>query len=239
MTSKAANTSKAEWKVVGAPVDPEATDRLFFDEQQWATVEAATARIIPTDEDPGAKEACAVRFIDRYLSGDYIFASADGSGFLKLAGKAAEAWAERIATMQETYRRGIGELDAISSRLYGSPFLELTEPQQDAVLIELSGAPMPEPVRLGKVGPASTFLQGLSDDGMNFFNALVLHTRQGFYGDPVYGGNKDRVGWKVIGFPGPESLADTNTCAYDLRDYYPNQGKVDWPSLVPYLRGEG
>ena len=33
-----------------------------------------------------------------------------------------------------------------------------------------------------------------------------MHTRQGFYADPIYGGNRDRVGWRVIGFPGPASL---------------------------------
>ena len=33
-----------------------------------------------------------------------------------------------------------------------------------------------------------------------------MHTRQGFYADPIYGGNRDRVGWQVIGFPGPASL---------------------------------
>ena len=41
---------------------------------------------------------------------------------------------------------------------------------------------------------------------LDFFPLLALHTRQGFYADPIYGGNKDRVGWKLIGFEGPESL---------------------------------
>jgi gluconate 2-dehydrogenase gamma chain len=230
-------TSKSEWAVVGAPVDQDSEERLFFDEHQWATVEAATARIIPTDQDPGAREARAVRFIDRYLSGtDYVFAAADGSGFLRLEGLPAAAWRERIDAMQDVYRRGIAELDAIAARIFGSPFRELDDEQQDAVLVDLSGAPKPEPVRLGKGRPASTFLQGVSDDGMGFFDALVLHTRQGYYGDPAYGGNKDRVGWKAIGFPGPESLADTNTCAYGVREHFCLD--YDWADLIPNLRSE-
>jgi len=36
-----------------------------------------------------------------------------------------------------------------------------------------------------------------------FFSLLLEHTMQGFYGDPRHGGNRDRVGWKLIGFPGP------------------------------------
>jgi gluconate 2-dehydrogenase gamma chain len=229
-------TSKSEWTVGGTPIDQDSEERVFFDEHEWATVDAATARIIPTDEDPGAREARAVRFIDRYLSGDYVFASADGSGFLQLEGLPAAAWRERIDAMQQVYRRGIVELDATAVRSFGAPFRELGDEQQDAVLVELSGAPKPEPVNLGKGRPASTFLQGVSDDGMGFFDALVLHTRQGYYGDPAYGGNKDRVGWKTIGFPGPESLADTNSCAYSLREYF--YLDHDWADLIPYLRSE-
>jgi gluconate 2-dehydrogenase gamma chain len=36
-----------------------------------------------------------------------------------------------------------------------------------------------------------------------FFSLLVEHAMQGFYGDPRHGGNRDRVSWKMIGFPGP------------------------------------
>ena len=40
------------------------------------------ARIIPTDDPPGAREAGTVDFLDRYLAGiDNIYAKPDGSGF--------------------------------------------------------------------------------------------------------------------------------------------------------------
>jgi hypothetical protein len=52
----------------------------FFDAHQRTTIEAAMARIIPTDDRPGA-----IGFLDRYLSGiDFIYAKPDGSGFEKL-----------------------------------------------------------------------------------------------------------------------------------------------------------
>lgn len=79
----------------------------------------------------------------------------------------------------------------------------------------------------------STFLQGVFDQGLPFFDALCLHTRQGFYCDPVYGGNRDQVGWKVIGFPGPKSLKDTMDGAYDTHAYF--EPEYDWEDLVPYL----
>ena len=45
------------------------------------------ARIIPTDDTPGAREAGTIDFVDRYLSGiGFIYAKPDGSGFEELAG---------------------------------------------------------------------------------------------------------------------------------------------------------
>jgi gluconate 2-dehydrogenase gamma chain len=49
---------------------------------------------------------------------------------------------------------------------------------------------------------------------------LALHTRQGFYADPIYGGNHDRVGWDVIGFPGPSSLAEVHSGRYSTLEYF-------------------
>ncbi|WP_422750544.1 gluconate 2-dehydrogenase subunit 3 family protein [Micromonospora sp. WMMD1219] len=228
-------TLKADWEIVGSPIDPDSNERLFFTAHEWATIEAATARIIPTDHDPGAREARAVVFIDRYLSGiDYVFAAADGSGFLKLTGKFAEAWRARMWDMQQTYRQGIRDLDEVARQSHDADFKDLAEEQQDAVLETFSGAPKPSKVTLGTTEPVTTFLQGTFDEGMSFFPALCLHTKQGFYCDPVYGGNKDHIGWKVIGFVGPKSLKDTMDGTYDTTPYF-MEGDYSWQDLVPHL----
>ena len=84
----------------------------FFDTRQRATIEAAMARIIPTDDRPGAREAGTIEFLDRYLSGlDFIYAKPDGSGFEKLEGKRAEAWKQRIEIIRAKYVAAIKELD--------------------------------------------------------------------------------------------------------------------------------
>ena len=229
---------KAAWVTVGEPVDPDSEDHLFFTDHEWATVEAAASRIIPTDEDPGAREARVVVFIDRYLSGiDYIFASADGTGFLQITGVHAQAWRARMADMQRTYRQGLRELDATARRVCDSPFVELSADDQDAVLEVFSGAPKPGRVTLGTSEAVTTFLQGTFDEGMAFFPALCLHTRQGFYCDPVYGGNKERMGWRVIGFPGPASLKDTMDGTYSTLEYFDQEW--DWTQLIPYLEESG
>jgi gluconate 2-dehydrogenase gamma chain len=229
-------TSKADWPIAGAPVDPDDETRRFFTEHEWETIDAATARIIPTDHEPGAREARVVRFIDRYLSGiDYIYAAADGSGFLQMSGKLADAWRARIADMQRTYRDGIRALDALARQHHGAPFKDLADEQQDAVLEHLSGAPKPAPVSFGRGQQVRSFLQGTFDEGLEFFAALALHTRQGFYADPVYGGNKGHVGWQVIGFPGPKTLKETNDLTYSLEEHFVSD--YDWRELVPELRG--
>jgi gluconate 2-dehydrogenase gamma chain len=227
-------TLKANWEVVGSPIDPDSDERLFFTDHEWETVEAATARIIPTDGDPGAKEARVVVFIDRYLSGiGYIFAAADGSGFLKLTGKFADAWRSRMYDMQRTYREGLRHLDTIANEEAGQDFKALAEQDQDRVLEIVSGGPKPTRVTLGVSDSVGTFLQGVFDQGLPFFDALCLHTCQGFYCDPVYGGNRDQVGWKMIGFPGPKSLKDTMDGTYDTHAYF--EPEYDWNDLIPHL----
>lgn len=229
-------TLKSDWETVGAPVDPDSQERLFFTDHEWATVEAATSRIMPTDHDPGAREARVVVFIDRYLSGiDYIYAAADGSGFLKLSGKYADAWRARMDDMQQVYRQGLRDLDSLSQTASGKDFADLSEDEADHVLELLSGSPKPGQVTLGTKEPVTTFLQGSFDEGLDFFSALCLHTRQGFYCDPVYGGNKEQIGWNVIGFPGPKSLKDTMDGTYDTHPYF-FQGEYDWEDLIPHLK---
>jgi gluconate 2-dehydrogenase gamma chain len=36
-----------------------------------------------------------------------------------------------------------------------------------------------------------------------FFTFLRAHTIQGMFSDPMHGGNKDMIGWQLVGFPGP------------------------------------
>jgi gluconate 2-dehydrogenase gamma chain len=209
-------------------------DRLFFDEDQWLAVEALTARIIPTDHDPGAREANVVGFIDRYLAGiEYTYANAWGSGFLALEGRQAEAWQARNAKLQDRYRQGLRQVAEVSQRRFGSSFIELSDEQQDAVLRVLARGltdtvatvagnadsdSSPETDEVGRSYEVA-MSQPVTDDELTFFDTLVLHTRCGFYGDPAYGGNRDFVGWKTIGFAGPKSLAETNDGRYSTLEY--------------------
>ncbi|MCA3748416.1 MAG: gluconate 2-dehydrogenase subunit 3 family protein [Rubrobacter sp.] len=211
----------------------ESGERLFFDEHQWKTVEAAMARIIPTDDQPGAREAGTIQFLDRYLSGiDFVYAKPDGSGFEKLEGKRAEAWQRRIDILRERYVEGIEELDRRSRARFGADFVGLTEDQQDRVLAEMERpaqqADLEEAQATAAWAPPEPAMQQTSAEiELDFFPLLALHTRQGFYADPIYGGNKDHVGWRLIGFEGPESLAETHSGRYTTRPYFAEE-QIDW-----------
>ena len=110
-------------------------DETFFDPHQRATVQAAMARIIPTDDTPGATEAKTIDFLDRYLSGTgYIYAKPDGSGFEELTGKREEAWRQRINRIRESYESGVRDLDERARSAHGSDFVDLDPEQQDQVL---------------------------------------------------------------------------------------------------------
>jgi gluconate 2-dehydrogenase gamma chain len=201
----------------------------FFDEHQRATVEAAMARIIPTDDAPGAREAQTIEFLDRYLSGiDFIYAKPDGSGFERLDGKRAQAWQRRIDILRERYVAGVEALDRAARVRFDAAFAELADAQQDEVLRALEGAADAEQeaqlerARMQLYGaPVEVALQQTSAEvDLEFVPLLALHTRQGFYADPIYGGNHDRVGWELIGFPGPESLAEVHSGRYSTLAYF-------------------
>ena len=199
-----------------------ASTSRFFDDHQRATIEAAMARIIPTDDTPGAVEAGTIDFLDRYLSGiDYIYAKPDGSGFEELSGKRADAWQQRVEIVRERYVSGVRDLDERARAAHHADFVDLTAEQQDGVLRDLERPDQQEETELAKAeatlygAPVEPALQQTSTEvDLGFVPLLALHTRQGFYADPIYGGNRNKAGWRLIGFPGAIAVHRENVEKY-------------------------
>src|ERR1700739_3918591 len=102
---------------------------------------------------------------------------------------------------KERYRSSLAALDAYCrAEFAGKNFVALDASQQDRIL---SGIEKDE-IKLKDVS------------GKAFFELILQNTIEGFFADPIYGGNRDMVGWKLIGFPGAR---------YDYRDVIakPNQ----------------
>jgi gluconate 2-dehydrogenase gamma chain len=92
---------------------------------------------------------------------------------------------------QDFYRRGLTQLDAHCTKAYGKPFHRLSTAQQDETITALEQGKVPE-----FVWPTA----------QAFFNTVRTHTMEGMFADPIYGGNKDFGGWRLIGFPGAQPV---------------------------------
>lgn len=99
------------------------------------------------------------------------------------------ALAGAYSDLRPLYRDGIRKLDELSRERVGSAFVDLPESEQDSILRTLE---------LEHLNPSSDELARLG----YFFEVVREHVLQGLFCDPLYGGNRDAVGWKLVGFPG-------------------------------------
>jgi gluconate 2-dehydrogenase gamma chain len=159
----------------------------YFNADEWAFVQAAVDRLIPADDTgPGALELGVAEFIDRQMDDAY------GRGELwymqgPFHPEAAPTLGYQLRfTPRELYRAGIKAVDDWCGRQHGKPFAELAPDQRDEVLRQLEGGA----IELDGV-PAKAF-----------FAQLLTNTKEGYFADPMYGGNKGMGSWKMIGFPG-------------------------------------
>lgn len=155
----------------------------FLNKNEAAFIEAAVARLIPADEKwGGALEADVPNYFDKQLggswgSGERLYRSGPWK-----TGKATQGY-QLPYTPAELFRTA---LKAIDSELKKTPFAKMSGADQDAYLHKLEK----EDIDLGGV-PSKVF-----------FSSLWGMTMEGFFADPVYGGNKDMISWRMIGFPG-------------------------------------
>lgn len=174
----------------------------FFSSAEWRFVIAAVERLIPgSGEGPGGIEIGVPEFIDRQMELPY----GHGAYWYMLAPFAEDAPAtlgyQLKFTPREIYRTGICALNEVCSKTQGKVFADLDGEQQDIVLRDL------EHGTLALTGlPASAF-----------FEQLLTNTREGYFADPQYGGNRDMAAWKWIGFPGARA---------DFTDWIDQAGKT-------------
>jgi gluconate 2-dehydrogenase gamma chain len=168
---------------------------MFFTADEAALVEAAVDRLIPPDaRGPGGKDAGCAVFIDRQLAGPY--GHSDGL-YMKppfMPGVVTQGY-QSPDTPAGRYRAGLKAIiEHVKSAFGGKSLAQLSPQDQDKVLSGLEAG--------------SIALAG--GDGAQFFALLLQNTQEGFFADPIYGGNRDMAGWKLIGFPGTR---------YDYRDW--------------------
>jgi gluconate 2-dehydrogenase gamma chain len=101
------------------------------------------------------------------------------------------ALAGAYSELQDFYRRGLAQLEAYCRGTYKEPFGRLNPEQQDEVITSLEN------------GQATGFTYPTARE---FFGTLRTHTMEGMFADPLYGGNKDFAGWRLVGFPGAQAV---------------------------------
>jgi len=168
---------------------------VFFTPDEAAFIEAACARLIPADATgPSAVQAGAPLFLDRQLAGEY------GKGArLYMQGPFGKGTATQGYQARWPpagfHRAAIKAIDEHLTRNGGAPFHRRAAADQDAFLKDL------------EAGKAEL---GGEVDGKAYFKLLLQNVMEGYFCDPIYGGNQGLAAWKMIGFPGAR---------YDQRAY--------------------
>ena len=188
---------------------------LYFTADEAAAVEAIVDRLIPADESgPGGKDAGCAVFIDRQLAGAFGDSRALYMRPPFTQGAPSQGLQSPIVPKQR-YRIALAALDQYCKATFGGKgFAALDAAQQDQVLHGLE----------------SSDIKLKDDVGKAFFEAILANTMEGFFADPLYGGNRDMAGWKLVGFPGAR---------YDYRDHVSKHNQpYPLPPVSIYGRGD-
>ena len=166
---------------------PESNSYLFFTEPEAAFIEAVVARLIPADKiGPGALELNVAYYIDSQLRSSY------GNGermYLEgpfEMGTKTQGYQLPLRP-SEMYRIAIADINNYcSNNFQGKSFAELDAKTQERVLTGLEKGEIALATVLGEI----------------FFGLLLQNTIEGYFSDPVHGGNRNMGSWKMLGFPG-------------------------------------
>ncbi len=160
---------------------------MFFTPDEYQTTNAAVERIFPEGENgPGAMELNAAIYIDHQLASQWGVNAKDYR--LGPFYKPEPTQGEQIKLLrQDLFRLGLKRLDNYSNENYERQFLDLEAGEQDDVLAAF------EEGKAGSISGVST---------TEFFKLLRQLTLEGVYADPMYGGNKEMLGWEMRKYPG-------------------------------------
>jgi len=188
------------------------TGFLTLNVKQQAQVDAVADTMIPADSNgPGAREAGVIYFIDRQLAGSYgkngnmymqgPFVQPNQKGPITVGGitysggsaparTSAGTGFQYALTLREYWRRGLQFLDDYSNSAYGASFETLNSDKRTQILNDMFDN---KPTNF--TGPTA----------VEFVSELHDMVVAGFYADPLYGGNRNMIGWKLAGAGGVNS----------------------------------
>ena len=188
-----------------APANPanEAVTYLTLSALEAAFLSAVADTMIPADElSPSGTDCGVVVFIDRQLAGSF-----GGGAKLYRAGPFRKGKPEQGYQLPLTPREfvgvGITATNDWVRKAHGKDFHRLSPKEREDALKAL------------ETGKAE-----LDDfDRREFFDALLTLVMEGFLADPIYGGNRNKSAWKMIGYPGLPALYANSIDEYRHKRY--------------------
>ena len=163
-----------------------------------AFLSAAYDTFIPADRlSPSGTDCGLVTYIDRQLAGAW----GNGARFYRngpfLPGKPEHGY-QLPLTPREYFAAGIKAVNAWTRKVYGKDFDRLAPAERDAAL---------KAMETGKAEFADF-------NAKPFFEALYQTAMEGFFADPIYGGNRNKVSWRMVGYPGLPASYSAKAEAY-------------------------
>lgn len=199
-----ATDTAAQAAASAAPADNAREGYTFLTAPEAAFVEAAVDVLVPADElTPSGTDLGIAVFIDRQLAGawgkgDRLYQQGPwhqgppGLGY------------QLPLTPAEFFRAGIATVNRYCVKTYAKEFDRLTAADRQRVLEGLDRSSIAATERIS---------------GKQFFEVLYQATMEGMFADPVYGGNRNKGAWKMIGYPGVIAVHATNIATYRNKKY--------------------
>ncbi|MCC6775177.1 MAG: gluconate 2-dehydrogenase subunit 3 family protein [Hyphomicrobiales bacterium] len=179
----------------------------FLNLEEAAFVEALVDHMVPADElSPKGTDVGINIYIDRALAGAWGKADRMYMQGPWKRGTPSQGY-QLPLTPAQLYRAGIAATNAHCRKTYSKPFDRLDEAQREEVLVALSS---------GKL----EFDSGLP--ARTFWGTVYQTVMEGMFADPIYGGNRNKAGWRLVGFPGAIAVHRENIEKYRDKKF-PNE----------------
>ena len=176
----------------------------YLNPEEAAFVEALVDHMVPADNlTPKGTDIGLNIYIDRACAGswgkgDRLYQSGPWK-----QGAPSQGY-QLPLTPCELYRAGIAATNRYSVKTYGKQFDKITPEQREQLLTALSDGKV-----TFDVGPPAAV----------FFGVVYQTVMEGMFADPIYGGNRDKAGWKMVGFPGVIATHQRNIVTYKNKRY--------------------